>query len=236
MRYKRKGYFKRKTRFKIVKQSCKPEVKISTISFVDQAIQTFKFATATFDLQSKYTLANDILSNITIGTTQNQRIGNSVFVKKMLFEFWIDLCPKYIDTPSTTVACSTSMIRFIVDDGRSASFTNFWRTSVVYPILGKPDRRLAKVHKDFTTNIDCMSAEATTVAGSAIVGEGATRRTRFSIYPNRNVTFNANSGAMKNDSDVYSLRVLGYMPNIPASTNLQTHCLNGRITIYYTDC
>lgn len=236
MRYKRKGFFRRKSKLKVLRTSgiLKPEVKSTSNGATDQSVQTYKYTTPTYDLSSFFTHQVDVLSVIQVGTNNNQRIGSKIFVKKILYEIWGDICPKFLATPTTAISCNTTMLRFIFDTNRDLAPTGYWRNSVVYPIMARPDRRAVGIHLDRTYNIDGYLPGQVS-GGVQQTGLGKTFKKTFTFNLNRSVTFNPNTGQMKNDSDVYTMRMIGYMPNLTSNTSYQTHCVMYRTSIYFTD-
>ena len=232
IRYKKKSSYRRITS----RQKDKPEVKVYMAAANDVQISAIKSASS-FDLNGVYNITPDIIGNIAIGTAQTQRIGQHVFVKKIIFDIWGDICPKVVATPATNINCNTSLIRYIVDNQRAtagASIANYFRQAMVYATAGLPDRRVLGVHKDVTKEVT-VGYPAQWTSSAAVIGLGRTFKHHMTFNLNRRVTFDANNGAMKNDSDVYSLKVMGYIPNMAPSTQYQSHCINYRYRIYYTD-
>lgn len=241
MIYKRRRRTRRRTRVYKRRYSRKRsmqkriEVKSVRTGNLDQSVRTYKYSTPTTLLDNSFSFQEDILKIIEKGVNQYDRIGQQIFVKKIIYKFWGEICPKFIDTPTTNVQCNTSWIRYIIDNQRTtANIAGYFRGPTHLIATGDPDRRAVQVHRDVTRNVTAGFPAQWTNSG-AVVGVGACFHHKIVIPVNRTVTYDPNTGRPRNDRDVFSLRMLGYMPNIPAQNALQTHCVSFRVYIYYTD-
>lgn len=234
---KRSGYRGRVTRNA---QKRKIEVKVANGWIFDQAVMGFKNSSASSNLGTEYNISTDFIGGaIARSTAQDGRIGQHIFVKKIVFDVYAELCPKFIDSPNLTLSANTAHLRIIIDNQRATgALSQYFRKPVLYACFGTPDRRVVGVHFDKTYSYQA-GFPANRIAGSPgynDVGLGMVRKHRITFNVNRSVTFDANTdNTMKNDSDVYSFKILGYYPNMVAGTRYQTHCFSLNTKIYYTD-
>lgn len=224
-RFRRKRYAKRVGR---------AEVKLRTIHAVDQSIREY-VGSSIADMYSPFNFQQDVIANITKGTNGNERIGDHIFVKKIVFDFWGDLCPKVWNTPATNIDCNSILHRTLIGNWRnSGDVSGIWRNAVAYQIHGQVDRRAYNVHLDRLQQIT-VGIPASQKSSAAVTGMGKTWHKQMVLNLNRQVTFDANTGKMKRDEDVVSLAMLGHLPSPAPSTWYQTACMCYRIRIYYTD-
>lgn len=218
----------------------KVEVKVAMGWLFDYAIMGYKYSVATTNLATEYNFIQDTIGGaISRGTGQGDRIGQHIFVKKIVYDIWTEVCPKFMDSPNLTLSANTAGFRVIVDQGRaSGTISGYFRRPGLYPFMNLPDRRVFGVHidKEYFDQAGYPAQRVAGTPGTNTPGLGMLKHRRIALNVNRSVTFDPNTdNTMKNDADVYSLKMIGHYNNMVNDTRYQTHCATIRTRIYYTD-
>lgn len=212
----------------------KKEMKIYT--YLNQAVtvQAINQAAST-TAPGSMNLLPDILSNITVGTGPDQRIGTEIFVKKIQFIFTPALCPVGFNAQLTG-----GIIRYIVS---SASFNitagtgvqNFFDSPTNVCVDGPLNRRYYVVHKDRVFTMNAGFPAATLNTGTFLIGTGAIWRHNLSFNLNRKVKFLPGGTKVSSEQDSICLFAVGMTPGLAAGSNAQLACMSYRVRVWYTD-
>lgn len=207
-----------------------PEVKYYTYnSPTTLSIPSREPATASADLPANQNFYNDMIGNISLGTDSTNRIGQSIFVKKIVIYLYPYLCP----ANRASYSVNQSLLRVMVTGAREpagTTCTSFFHEADKWPDLGFIDRRNRPVHYDKWFDI-----QATQPTTSAQIMQGKVRRIVIPFRVNRRCVFTS-TGAVKEDSNCFSLQMAAIPPAYAEITDAtQVFCTAWSYRVYFTD-
>lgn len=220
---------RRRPKRMLMPKSMVPETKYNTLIDVSKSIKNNFFGSTTATLKGVNNFYTDIISGISKGTDDNQRIGDRIYVKFMTIHLFIQGCTEATGYDNVL----NFLIRVFVHNSRLAAgtdITNFFRGVSISPITHlKPDRRNSTVWFD---KYYPMITASGVLASSK--GAGPIRIVKIKLPIYRNVNFDS-SGLTKDDNSLYSLSVAGYNMAGAADTAKQVACMDVCIRTYFTD-
>lgn len=232
--YKRRRRFRRRRiyrRRRIMRRmrSKKAEVKVMTVHAYNQALQCYNLPSASQSLPNTANFAIDLLSNISKGVENYQRIGDKIFVKKVVFKFYVYSCPA-----NTSYSVGTFMFRPIIGSwvGPVATAVPYvFKSTSTDLFTNYTDRSNYIIHHDRVYIVPAYGDATTTTTF-----KGAMRLITVSLPFNRGVTFNV-TGETRLSANRISLGALVSVPNRSAlsTPGAQFGCFDYSMRVYYTD-
>lgn len=225
-------------RLKPYKNPRKQEVKLHTTYLNGFAVGAMYSSTPTTDLFDRSIVCNSsrtdgLLGHIGQGITKSTRIGNQIFVKKMVFKMFLWTCP----TSSQTTYQDGVTVRALITNTRAKysgiglyNAPNYFRTPESHQMVQAPDRSTYNVYHD---RLYYWRPQIGVRGANAGDNMGYGREVRITLPINRTVTYNDN-GIVKEDRDVINLYLWGHIP-MNTTDNKQLLCGNMTVTTYYTD-
>lgn len=237
----RRRTYRRRTRSVgyAVKAKNTTEVKFFTYIDYDKAVPNTQSPSNTSDLSGGTTFAGDIISNITQGTGDNNRIGDKIYVKYIDFKVCIKPCLQNNQWQPLDF-----LYRVLIHTARVAAggvVTNYWRGGYRIPVTHAwPNRAVYNTYYDKIVK-SISTSGVTPIPISYTAGQPGEpissnyKMLRFRIPIGRQVAFTP-SGTVKEQRDVITFNVLGYaMKDNQDRLNWQTACMDYSYRIYYTD-
>lgn len=242
---RRKSY-RRRTRSVgyAVKSRTSPEVKFFTYIDYNKAVPNTETLTATSDLLGTTTFAGDIISNITQGTADTNRIGDKIYVKYIDFKVCIKPCLQ-----NNQWQPMDFLYRVLIHTcrvGAGGYVIGYWRGTYRIPVTHAwPNRANYNTYYDKIVRSISTSGQSpvpatypSPVPSPAPAGSPISsnyKMLRFRIPIGRQVTF-ATNGTVKEQRDVITFNVLGYgMRDDQDRAGWQTACMDYSYRIYFTD-
>lgn len=207
------------------------EIKYLTLKSQNQAS---KLSIATADSNSLFAAQNfvaNILDSIPIGNTFSNRIGNKIYVMSINVHMLVYGCPS-----STAYNVGSFLQRHLWHNQRinaNNTINGFFGVDTTINFNSYVDRKSVIVQKDKYFLI--RGSDYATASSGASKHCGACREIEYSIPVNRYVTY-TQSGAVKEDRDVYSLAVLTASPGMDVNSDLtQIACWQAKFRVYFKD-
>lgn len=232
-RTKRRFIIRRRRIRRIAK---KTEVKYRRFIY-EAPVAILNKATASQVLHANTTVFNDsiqgLIHKIDKGVAINQRVGNHIFVKKIVVKGHIWICPssgddKFYGNTSVRVLVSTAAT---MAPAGGTDLPTFFATTQPNKTLDWINRQFYTVHADRLVILRNTEGDVQGTTKSARM-PGYTPF-RISINVNKPITFTDNNNLKDQESNIYTVNLLGY--NSIASFDTQLACTSICATVYYTD-
>lgn len=237
-RYKKR--YRRRTRrttsiSRYKRRSMQPEVKYFTFVTEEVPSNVTYTSTPSTTMYATNHLISNILGGITLGTSNNQRIGNKIYVKFVQFHIFTHGCPGTsaysVDAYNLRViVANTGQTRVVATN----NVNTFFGAAVKNTFNGLIDRTRVVVKYDKVFRISPGA-----IPTSALVPDnfcGPSKRISITIPIGKVIEYNDGLTAPKNDADYLSLYMMTGTPGMNATTNAtQIACSDITFRVYYTD-
>jgi len=134
-----------------------------------------------------------ILGKLTIdqGPASDQRIGNKIFIKKMVINFYIVPSGTMVAAMTDGMTCRVAIVRDKMPNGAAPAAQNIWITdTLLSPVNGAMTSRF-NILKDFS-----HSMVVTSTNGTSPVSAGPPFLGSIVMYPRQTVGYNSGSGTV----------------------------------------
>lgn len=231
MRYKRRRTMRR--RRKIYKKSTRPEVKFVQTNLMGSTIAVQKTSNpgaAVYQADCFGTASADgLLAAITTGTQSMQRIGNKIFLKKIVLHMTVWLCPLNTDTATYDSVIVRLLLPGVGVYYGGADVDNFWYGTLTNHVHDFIRRSNVKCYLDRTFTLQAQ----TPISGTGRTGKGALKRLTFSIPFNRVIEYAVSTNSPKYLEDRMNFNAFAFSPDVAGGTQIVCH--NSSWRLYYTD-
>jgi len=247
LKLKRRSRFKvrLKRRIKIKKMMAKPEVKYSRISSdsinvvpnTNYTNQSLTNGTHCFGISGAAANTTGVLQSILNGTGNADRIGNAIFVKKIVAKFGIWICPTSADTASY----DDMPFRLICHNAPQSTggpvLSDFFATSNPDKTLDYVNMRAHTVHKDMKFVLRTHTTPITGIARSYRLP--GYRQIIMSIPVNQIVHYTGPATTVATnfirdlEKHTFNFSLFGFNHNLIFDS--QIACSTRQLTIYFTD-